>query len=121
MYIEQMNNMFFDAYITCALWSSTDDDSNPLDDNYTVDSFDKESLSKLRTHAIKFFADNIDLINQAENYSYDQAGHDLWLTENGHGTGFWDRGLNEVGNKLTNLSENNEQYIYVGDNGKLYI
>ena len=23
-----------------------------------------------------------------------QAGHDLWLTRNGHGAGFWDRGWN---------------------------
>ena len=22
---------------------------------------------------------------------YEQAGHDFWLTRNGHGTGFWDR------------------------------
>tara|TARA_R110002012_G_scaffold295739_1_gene492457 strand:+ start:107 stop:430 length:324 start_codon:yes stop_codon:yes gene_type:complete len=23
---------------------------------------------------------------------YEQAGHDFWLTRNGHGSGFWDRG-----------------------------
>ncbi len=29
------------------------------------------------------------------------AGHDFWLTRSGHGTGFWDRGLGELGGRLT--------------------
>jgi hypothetical protein len=28
-------------------------------------------------------------------------GHDLWLTSCGHGTGFWDRGLGDLGDRLT--------------------
>lgn len=28
---------------------------------------------------------------EASGASLDQAAHDLWLTRNGHGTGFWDR------------------------------
>jgi len=31
----------------------------------------------------------------------DQVGHDLWLTANRHGAGFWDRGLGIVGEYLT--------------------
>lgn len=30
-----------------------------------------------------------------------QIGHDLTLTRNGHGAGFWDRGLGERGDRLT--------------------
>lgn len=30
-----------------------------------------------------------------------QAGHDLWLTRNGHGAGFWARGLGSMGESLT--------------------
>lgn len=30
-----------------------------------------------------------------------QAGHDFWLTRNHHGAGFWDRGLGEIGKRLT--------------------
>ena len=29
----------------------------------------------------------------SELYDEAQAGHDFWLTRNGHGVGFWDRGL----------------------------
>ena len=35
----------------------------------------------------------------------EQAGHDFALTRNGHGAGFWDRGLGEVGDKLSKLAE----------------
>jgi hypothetical protein len=30
-----------------------------------------------------------------------QLGHDLLLTRNGHGAGFWDRGLGELGERLS--------------------
>ena len=30
------------------------------------------------------------------------AGHDFALTRNGHGTGFWDRGLGRIGDMLSN-------------------
>jgi len=53
---------------------------------------------------------------------YSQAGHDLWLTRNGHGAGFWDRDLGEAGDKLTELSkEMGELTLLQGDgDGKLY-
>jgi hypothetical protein len=52
----------------------------------------------------------------------EQIGHDLWLTRNGHGTGFWDRGLGEVGDKLSDIArEMGSKYAYVGDDGLIYI
>ena len=33
--------------------------------------------------------------------SAEMAGHDFALTRNGHGAGFWDRGLGEIGDMLT--------------------
>lgn len=53
-----------------------------------------------------------------------RAGHDFWLTRNGHGVGFLDRDeLSEADQKrLTEASkEFGECYLYVGDDGKLYI
>jgi hypothetical protein len=47
------------------------------------------------------------------------AGHDYWLTRNGHGTGFWDRGLGEVGDKLTAICKYQERHLFVNDSGKL--
>jgi hypothetical protein len=50
------------------------------------------------------------------------VGHDLWLTRNGHGAGFWDRGLGDVGDKLTAIAKRmGSKSLYVGDDGKIYI
>lgn len=35
----------------------------------------------------------------------EQFGHDYYLTREGHGAGFWDRGLGELGQYLTNVSK----------------
>ena len=37
--------------------------------------------------------------------SVELAGHDFALTRNGHGTGFWDRGMGEMGDMLTKECE----------------
>jgi hypothetical protein len=50
-----------------------------------------------------------------------QTGHDFVLTRNGEGTGFWDRGLGEVGDRLTAQCEPYGGFhLYAGDNGALY-
>lgn len=38
-------------------------------------------------------------------YTAEQFGHDLALTRNGHGAGFWDRGLGEAGDVLTDWAK----------------
>ncbi len=40
----------------------------------------------------EYAADLLEMAYQREDYSEEQAGHDFWLTRNGHGAGFWDRG-----------------------------
>jgi hypothetical protein len=32
------------------------------------------------------------------------AGHDFWLTRNGHGAGYWDRGLGALGERLSDAA-----------------
>lgn len=55
-----------------------------------------------------------------------QVAHDLWLTRNGHGAGFWDDpeyyGGQENADMLSKIAtEMGEQHAYVGDDGKIYI
>lgn len=46
------------------------------------------------------------------------AGHDLWLTRNHHGAGFWDRGLGAVGDVLTREAHAmGSSDVYVSDEG----
>jgi hypothetical protein len=47
-----------------------------------------------------FVAANWEVLNEAR-VTASQCGHDIILTANGHGAGFWDRGLGDAGNKLT--------------------
>lgn len=50
------------------------------------------------------------------------AGHDFWLTRNGHGAGFWDGDWAEPkASELTDLSDTfGPCEIYQGDDGFLY-
>lgn len=51
------------------------------------------------------------------------VGHDLWLTANGHGTGFWDRGLDELGTRLAKAAHESgcNADSYIGDDGVMYL
>ena len=70
-------------------------------------------------------ADTSDLKCIREKRSYtesEQLGHDLWLTCNGHGAGFWDGDWE--GTFLPQIIEwckGKEMESYVGDDGYVYI
>jgi hypothetical protein len=53
----------------------------------------------------------------------ERAGHDFWLTRNGHGAGFWDGDWPEdVGERLTAASKTfGECFLYVGDDGRIHL
>ena len=107
------------AYLECALWSSTGEEGEPLDDTYSMDDFAPEATQAARVACADFLAMNRD---DLESLDAAQVGHDFWLTRNGHGAGFWDRVLGEVGERLTaNTRPYGTVDVYVGDDGKLYI
>lgn len=88
---------FFDAYLTTALWSTTDDDGNPLDDSFDVSDISDDTKTRLAEDVLDFLTANADDLAQLDPGA---AGHDFWLSRNGHGTGFWDRGLGDLGDRL---------------------
>jgi hypothetical protein len=51
------------------------------------------TLEKIKADCAAFQAQAADLLTEAagRGYSLARAGHDFWLTRNGHGVGFWDR------------------------------
>lgn len=106
------------AYVECALWSSTDDDCEPLDANYTLDDISPDTLAVMRSDCEDFLTTNAELLGDMDP---EQIGHDFWLTRNGHGAGFWDRGLGERGDKLTTMCKPYGSFdLYVGDDGLIY-
>ena len=114
---------FLAAYIECALWSSTDnaDDSGgePLDKNYDATDLAPETLTAFQRDCESFFdANRADLALLPD---LEQAGHDFWLTRNGHGAGFWDRGLGELGERLSKASKVYSSVdLVIGSDGKIH-
>jgi hypothetical protein len=113
---------FVDAYIECALWSSNDESTpsggEPMDANYDPADLSQEVRAQMVTECADFIEANLaDLADMPA----DSAGHDFWLTRNGHGAGFWDRGLGELGQRLTRAAKVYRGVdLYVGDDGKIY-
>lgn len=112
------------GYETCALWSSLDDAGNPLDDaGYELA---PETEERFRADCERFMAENENTllalkVSFRNGMQAEQVGHDLWLTRNGHGAGFWDRGLGEVGERLTEAARAMGTCdLYVGDDGLIY-
>lgn len=106
-------------YVKTALWSSTGDDEEPLDENYSFTDIHKDSLKIMRGD-ISLFRDIAGgLLDDLDDTG---VAHDFWLTRNGHGTGFWDGDYpEEIGEQLTELSEMfGEQYLLVGDDGMVH-
>ena len=114
------------AYIECAMWSSTDESDEsggePIDLNYGLEDIDPASRYEMDKACRAFYNYCIDNDIDIDRLSAEQVGHDFWLTRNGHGTGFWDRGLGELGEKLTRACKTfGESYMYIGDDGRVYI
>lgn len=158
---------FTQAYIECALWSSTEykfgvcpccganallshypepefaqdamcaapgcgvreiPNPDPMDKNYSAADLAPETVEKIRKDCERFQNENADVLSGADydcrDYCNEEmAGHDFWLTRNGHGAGFWDRDVldESVRDALTKASKKfGEANLYAGDDGKLY-
>jgi hypothetical protein len=92
-----------------ALWSSNDSEGLPLDKLYGVEDIEPTMLAKMTEDCRRFQEKNADDIAAwvgSDCTPEEMAGHDFWLTRNGHGAGFWDNNWEEeVGQRLTEASE----------------
>lgn len=111
---------FTQQYFDTALWSSNDesDDSGgePLDKNYGIEDFDPATRDKMIADCADFQERFGTLIDEGGG-DYGRAGHDFWLTRNGHGAGFWDGDWPEPqATKLTDASKEYGEFdLYLGD------
>lgn len=105
------------AALATLLWSSTDDDGEPLDRDHDVTDI---VWSAELQEAVAAFCDECeaDLAGMDER----QIGHDFILSANRHGAGFWDRGLGERGDRLHRAATMYGSIdLYVGDDGRLHV
>lgn len=124
-----------EAYLATALWSSScygtadhdgcrgaDCDTSLQDVGYTTGDLSTQAHEQATANVRDFLA----LLGR-ERVGYhdlteEMMGHDFWLTRNRHGTGFWDRGLGELGDQLTKWAQTyGEADLYAGDDGEVYL
>lgn len=74
---------FFRAYIEAVYFTETGDTDQPESDAGLTHEFLRQSAMDCNL----FYDEYAELIGD----NIEQAGHDFWLTRNGHGAGFWDR------------------------------
>jgi hypothetical protein len=93
---------FIAAYIAAMLWAEMDNadetGGSPLDANYDREDLDARSAERIKADCVRFLAIEgvVQAIRDGDNRGpqgsgpFEMAGHDFWLTRNGHGAGFWD-------------------------------
>ena len=124
---------FFDGYVTTALWSSNDESDesggDPLDANYSSDDIAPDTLAAMHRDCKAFYEQFANVIESDKappavdlDGQAGRAGHDFWLTRNGHGAGFWDGDWPEP--EATILTDASKQFgsfdLYIGDDGNVH-
>lgn len=95
---------FTRGYLDAAEWLLDDET-----DRSKIRGWSKDALDRAKKECAAFQRDNAALLDQyrkafAPEDVDDCAGHDFYLTRCGHGTGFWDRDLGDIGDKLTDAA-----------------
>lgn len=103
------------AYMRCALWSTTGEDGEPLDASYDSDDIAAATRDAMAQELDDFMVANATKL-LTSGLTSSQVGHDFWLTRNGHGAGFWDRGLGRLGQEISEAAKTHgSRDLYVGD------
>jgi hypothetical protein len=118
---------FVASYIETALWSSTNGEGIPLDDDKYADTeLAPETLKRFEVDCAKFEAEYDKLTRGLVLRSLppdSHIPHDFWLTRNRHGAGFWDGDYPEpLATQLTELAHSfGECDLYVGEDNKFHV
>ena len=126
-----------DSYLECAIWTEEERLKEEKEENLSVYGKDSElrdmipeidlnihnfsDNSKIKAYQdikkfLEYAGDSVDGISE------EQLGHDIWLSRNGHGSGFFDRGYDkEIETKLMDSARKMGGCdLYLGDDGVLY-
>lgn len=107
------------AYLTCAEWTEGEEIEARAHEEGGPEFhgiWSREAVGQAEETCRLFFRQ----ANPPDVWTDQEIGHDLWLTRNGHGTGFWDRDMPEA-QRLADLARTwGERSCYVGDDGLVY-
>ena len=110
------------GFVDCAEWyeGETIIEYDEFTSYQNGNGFSSEATQQIDDIVKEFYEANKALLIESE-LTPEQCGHDLFLTANGHGAGFWDRGIDEIGDKLTEACQKYNFHIYANDSGLLEI
>jgi hypothetical protein len=121
------------GFLETALWAthdySTPEGGEPMDANYDVEDIHPDTRDRLYSEVEDFYMSNTELLDEwhgLDGMTWERIGHDLFLTREHHGAGFWDwfsdgSRKEEMGSLLTDAAHTyGEVGLYVGDDGKIY-
>lgn len=120
---------FAQGYFEAAFFTNAHSDNPELEEKGFSD-LAAESIEQAKTECEAFQRENAATLEEAYAmddalgfglYSAEQAGRDYWFTRNGHGVGFWDRGLGDIGERLSAACRYDERDMYLGDDGRVYL
>lgn len=82
------------SYAETALWSSTEyseqgEMGDSLEENYGIDDIESDTFAEMVSDCDSFWESHTELLSDVTPHD---AGHNFWLSRNGHGAGFFDCG-----------------------------
>lgn len=106
--------------------NSVEDVWDELSGHYLPDLVTQDVRSRWEADVDKFIDEAEDTLNEIQSQMMlKDVGHDIALTRNHEGVGFWDRGYpEELGDKLTEIAHSLGEYhpyLHRKDNGDLEI
>lgn len=118
---------FTQGYIEAMFFTETGTGDDAEDDleHASFAELAPETLERIRRDCADFQegnANHLGAFKEITGRPIDHAGHDFWLTRNGHGAGFWDRGAGRIGDTLSSACKiYGGVDLYRGDDGLLYL
>lgn len=104
------------SYLETLIWSSGEEL-----DGYSIADIDENSINRSREDIWKFIdmvKEDTEAIDEMNSYDESDFGHNLALSRNGHGAGFFDDNNDILQELARNLGVAD---LYIGDDNKLYI
>lgn len=118
---------FIIGYIAALKWATSyiqDDDPDCQFESLEEFELSPESYVRVQEHCTEFCKNHgADLEDYAgrrsfrrwDGSAFEHVGHDFFLSQQGHGTGFWDRNCGSVGDRLHEATRGTEAYIELSD------
>lgn len=122
---DEYRETFTESYIDTAIEDGSDrggEDSEDLNlDGLNSSDLADEARAKMEADCKAFIDANAETLTAVmENMGAGDAGYNFYMSRQGHGVGFWDRGLGANGEKLHDACKHREIYLYKDEDGKIH-